>query len=122
MFGLGTHKENTQSFSSVQEIVNGTGTLIAWRTTAYPQLHATKTGWHEYMKLGQRSHLAELNSAARHTAARLGVPLVDLAVMMEAFIGNEHLSDNHHVKEWANYAYLNILLNLVADAAESRRP
>ena len=114
-------KRNAQSFPSAQEVVNGTGTLIAWRTTAYPQLHATKTGWHKYLKLGQRSHLAELNSAGRHTAARLGVPLVDLAAMMEVFSGNEHLSDDHHVKDWANYAHLNILLNLIAESAESRR-
>ena len=62
-------------------------------------MHPTRAGWNEYEKLGQRSHLAELNAAARLTAERMGVPVIDQAIMMEGFgRPEEYTLDNHHVK------------------------
>lgn len=83
----------------LQDLLKVTATILVWRTTAYPRMHPTRLGWNEYEKLGQRSHLAELNAAARLTAERLGVPVIDQALMMEGFWRpEEYTLDNHHVK------------------------
>ena len=56
-------------------------------------------------------HIAQINSAARHVAKKMNVPLIDLHVMDAGLTPTQLCMDIHHPRDWFAMAYINILLN-----------
>ncbi len=56
-------------------------------------------------------HIAQINSAARHVAKKMNVPLIDLHVMDSGLTPAQLCSDIHHPRDWFAMAYINVLLN-----------
>ena len=74
-------------------------------------------GQHKHPRMGQHSHVAQLNAAGRYLASMHGVRLVDVEAMTVGFNApEEYLADTHHHKEFVDYAILNIYLHLIQDA------
>ena len=85
--------------TDLQTKINGTNTLLVWKTSTYPRPDPARPDYSAWRYLGQRSHLADLNAAARLAVRRMNVTIIDQTVQLEAFGRPDvYLRDDHHVK------------------------
>eukprot|EP00884_Botryococcus_braunii_P011908 jgi/Botrbrau1/20718/Bobra.0058s0047.1 len=103
-------------FRLLKELTAGSGTMLVYHTTAYPELkYCSNSSLHRAHMLGRRPHFAQINAAGRHVAQRMGFHVVDLELMLAGYVvPRDYLRDDHHPKPFVLLNLLNIYLNLLA--------
>ena len=75
--------------------------------------YAHRSQWHKYETMGQKTHLAQLNAAARDLASEHCVIVIDAEAMMAGEDPELYLEDPIHHKPYLNSGLLNLYLNLL---------
>ncbi|KAK9814312.1 hypothetical protein WJX72_003827 [[Myrmecia] bisecta] len=107
-------KDASALMDYIREHTEDYNPLLVFRTTAFPKTQEGDADMrHLQADLGTHAHLAQLNAAARHLAAKHGFELVDVERMLSMLSVDEYLMDGHHTHSSANLEVVNVYLNLL---------
>jgi len=98
-------------------------TLLAVHTLHFPRLREGPhiNGQFEHRTITRWAHVAQLNAAMRHLAAKHRLQVIDMEAMTAQYHeGRLFLRDNTHPAPWFSREVANVILNIAAEARTAR--